>query len=69
MDPRSHSPADGEVIPIEGKTIASARHGRDDAGYDYVSLLFSDGTIFRVAEEGQTGWISVKILTASGQEG
>lgn len=55
------SPCDGDVLPIDGKTIASARKGKTAGGYDYVSLLFSDGTVFRIEEEGQVGWFSTKI--------
>ncbi len=57
----SHNPADGDAIAIEGKTIASARYGKTDLGYDYISLLFSDGSVFQVVEEGQTGWFSFKL--------
>lgn len=56
------SPADGERLAIEGKTIATARYGKTAAGYDYISLLFSDGTVFRIREEGQTGFISFKLI-------
>jgi hypothetical protein len=57
----AHDPTDGNALSIEGKTVASARSGRDDLGYDYVSLLFSDGTILRVQEEGQSGWIRTEV--------
>lgn len=60
-----NSPADWDVLPIEGKTIASARKGKTDKGYDCVSLLFSDGTVFRIEEEGQTGWISATLIDRS----
>lgn len=57
----TYCPADGDLVPVEGKTVASARSGKDDKGYDYVSLLFSDGTILSVVEQGQTGWFKTEV--------
>jgi len=57
-----HVPVDGERLPFEGKTIATARYGQDNAGDDYVSFLFTDGTCLRVEEASQTGQLRITLL-------
>lgn len=54
---------DGRLeLNIKGKTVKEAYYDVDDIGYPYTMVTFTDGTRFRVREEGQCGKISVHVV-------
>jgi hypothetical protein len=44
---------------ITGKTVASAHFDKDESGYPFVKITFTDGYTFIVSEVGQCGDICV----------
>lgn len=52
-----------QYIPIDGKVVALCVKFQDEAGYDTLSIRFTDGTRIMVKEEGQSGHFSVAVAS------
>ena len=48
---------------LVGKVVESVEIGNDNNGYDYVTVMFTDGSCLSCYEIGQTGEIKVLIVT------
>jgi hypothetical protein len=44
-----------------GKTVVSAYYKLDNKGYDKLVIVFSDGKMLTVLEQGQVGWFSCEV--------
>lgn len=49
------------VPNLAGKTIFAATANTNASGDDFVTIAFTDGTMFTVREESQSGYISVEL--------
>lgn len=45
------------IADMCGKVVDIATKGRDDKGYDFLTIRFTDGTVYNVVEHSQTGEI------------
>lgn len=46
-----------EFPELEGKTIQSVWSDKNDLGYDFIKIRFTDGTSFEIEEGGQCGYL------------
>lgn len=53
--------AQPKCIDIDGKIVAQCIKFQDAAGYDTLSIRFTDGSRLMVKEQGQAGYFSVDI--------
>ena len=55
------------TIHIAGKVVALCIKFQDEAGYDTLSIRFTDGSRLMVKEEGQAGRFSVAVAIPEGK--